>query len=151
MFPDYIEIENPGGLYRGLTMDDLGKRSIRRNRLLADLLHRAGFIERVGSGFSRMQQALLDNNNPPLEVVATNFFNIRFHKRLRDVEQNQITPHQISIYQLICNNDGINKRNIAIQTNLSEDTVLRELHHLIKIKLVSKKGIGKATTYVPKK
>ncbi len=77
MFPDYIEIENPGGLYRGLTLEDLGKRSIRRNRLIADLLHRAGYIERVGSGFSRMEQALAENNNPPLKVSATNFFNIR--------------------------------------------------------------------------
>ena len=30
MFPDYIEIENPGGLDPGLSLDDLGKRSIRR-------------------------------------------------------------------------------------------------------------------------
>src|SRR5262249_44719055 len=61
MFPDYVEIESPGGLYRGLTLEDLGKRSIRRNRLIADLLHRAGFIERVGSGFSRMENALREN------------------------------------------------------------------------------------------
>ena len=151
MFPDYIEIENPGGLYRGLSLDDLGKRSIRRNRLLADLLHRAGFIERVGSGFSRMQQGLLDNNNPPLEVSATNFFNIRFYKRLSDVDQNKLSPRQFTIYQLVCNSDGINKRTIALQLGVSEDTALRELHHLIELKLVVKKGVGKATAYFAKK
>lgn len=147
MFPDYIEIENPGGLYRGLNVDDLGKRSVRRNRLIADLLHRAGFIERVGSGFSRMQQGLLENNNPPLEVIATNFFNIRFYERLRDVDQSKLTPRQLTIYQIVSNSDGINKRTIALQVNVSEDTVLRELHRLIELKLVIKKGIGKATTY----
>lgn len=52
-------------MYRGLTVEDLGKRSVRRNRLIADLLQRAGFVERVGSGFSRMEMALADNNNPP--------------------------------------------------------------------------------------
>jgi len=147
MFPDYIEIENPGGLYRGLTLADLGKRSIRRNRLLADLLHRAGFIERVGSGFSRMENALLENNNPPLEVVATNFFNIRFYKRLNEIDQSMLTTRQLTIYQTICNSKGINKREITIQLNLGDDTTLRELNHLIKLKLITKKGIGKATIY----
>ena len=60
--------------------------------MIADLLHRAGFIERVGSGFSRMQQSLLENNNPPLEVVATNFFNIRFYKRLQKIDTSKLTP-----------------------------------------------------------
>jgi ATP-dependent DNA helicase RecG len=148
MFPDYIEIENPGGLYRGLTLEDLGKRSIRRNRLLADFLHRAGFIERVGSGFSRMEHSLLDNNNPPLEVVATNFFNIRFYKRLNEIDQSLLTSRQRTIYQIICNTSGIQKRDIATQLQLSEDTILRELHHLIELNLVSKKGTGKATMYL---
>ena len=38
MFSDRIEIENPGGLFRGLTPEELGKRSVRRNPLIADLL-----------------------------------------------------------------------------------------------------------------
>lgn len=147
MFPDHIEIENPGGLYRGLEVTDLGKRSIRRNRLIADLLHRAGFIERVGSGFSRMEQALVENNNPPLEVVATNFFNIRFHKRLSSIDQSKLTPRQLIIYQMIQNSKGQNKRDIANQLHISEDTVLRELHHLIQLKLITKCGVGKATMY----
>ncbi len=147
MFPEYIEIENPGGLYRGLTIDDLGKRSVRRNRLIADLLHRAGFIERVGSGFSRMTHALLENNNPPLEVVATNFFNIRFYKRLGSIDQSSLTPRQLSIYQIVCGREGINKRDIALYLHLSEDTILRELRHLIDRNLVTKTGVGRATAY----
>lgn len=147
MFPDFIEIENPGGLYRGLSLEDLGKRSVRRNRLIADMLHRSRFIEKVGSGFSRMQKALSDNNNPPLEVVATNFFNIRFYKRMTTVELSKLTPRQISVYQIIYNSEGINKRHIALQAQLSEDTVLREIHHLIDLNLVAKQGVGRATTY----
>lgn len=148
MFPDYIEIENPGGLYRGLVLEDLGKRSIRRNRLIADLLHRAGFIERVGSGFSRMEKALAENNNPPLQIIATNFFNIRFFKRLSDIDPSLLTARQLAIFNSVCSHAGVTKREIAIQQNLSEDTTVRELNHLIKLKLVAKKGIGKSTTYI---
>ena len=47
---------NPGGLFSGLSIADLGKRSVRRNRLLADLLFRARYVERVGSGIPRMRR-----------------------------------------------------------------------------------------------
>lgn len=147
MFPDYLEIENPGGLYRGLSIEDLGKRSVRRNRLIADLLHRAGFVERVGSGFSRMEVTLAENNNPPLEVSATNFFNIRFYKRINEINQHLLSPRQLTVYRLLSTQENINKKEIAQSLNLSEDTVLRELNQLIQLGLVKKSGIGKSTHY----
>ncbi len=147
MFPQYIEIESPGGLYRGLSLEDLGKRSIRRNRLIADLLHRAGFIERVGSGFSRMQHALAENNNPPLEVVATNFFNIRFRKRLQNIDHSTLTSRQITIYQTLCNVRSMSKKELAQRLTLGEDTTLRELTYLIKRGLIKKQGTGRAIRY----
>ena len=150
MFPDYIEIENPGGLYRGLTIEDLGKRSVRRNRLIAELLHRSGFVERIGSGFARMKMALAENNNPPLEVSATNFFNIRFYKRLETVDTALLSPRQIKIYQLLVDNDRISKKEIANRLDVSEDTVLRELNQMIKNKVVTRSGTGKTVTYKPK-
>lgn len=69
-----LEVENPGGLASGLTVPDLGRRSVRRNRLLADLLFRARYVERVGSGIPRMRRALEENGNPPTAIVASNFF-----------------------------------------------------------------------------
>ncbi len=148
IFPDYIEIENPGGLYRGLTIEDLGKRSVRRNRLIADVLHRANYIERVGSGFSRMQQALSENNNPDYQVSATNFFNIRFLKRLKDgTPVANLTRRQIEIYQLMQQRSSVSKKDIATALNVSDDTALRELNALIVLKIIGKEGVGKATSY----
>ena len=128
-------------------MEDLGKRSVRRNRLIADLLHRSGFVERVGSGFSRMEMALAENNNPPLEVSATNFFNIRFYKRLKAVDPALLSPRQVTIYRLLCDNDRITKKEIANRLNVSEDTILRELNQLIDLGIATKSGTGKTTTY----
>lgn len=150
MFPDYIEIENPGGLYRGLTVEDLGKRSVRRNRLIADLLHRSGFVERVGSGFSRMKMALAENNNPPLEVSVTNFFNIRFYKRIENIDLALLSSRQIKIYRLLCDNERMSRKEIANRLDVSEDTVLRELNQMIKLQIVTKSGIGKSVIYMPK-
>jgi hypothetical protein len=44
IYGDRIEISNPGGLPKGLSQAELGTRSVRRNPLVADLLHRIGFI-----------------------------------------------------------------------------------------------------------
>lgn len=147
MYPDYIDIENPGGLYSGLTIADLGHRSVRRNRLIADLLHRAGYIERVGSGFERMREELLKNNNPPLEVSVTNFFNIRFFKRISNMNLEQLTPRQLAIYYSFVDQKKLTKKNIVLEHQISEDTAIRELKVLINLGFVQKKGEGKATFY----
>ena len=82
IFADRLEVENPGGLFSGLSLADLGKRSVRRNRLVADLLFRARYVERVGSGIPRIRQALQENGNPPMEISASNFFVVTFRPRL---------------------------------------------------------------------
>lgn len=150
MYPEFIEIENPGGLYHGLTIDDLGKRSIRRNRLIADLLHRARYIEQVGSGFDRMKVALANNKNPPLEVVATNFFNIRFFKRAKNFDLQKLSSRQLKLYHLFLERNEMTKKEVALILRVSEDTALRELKVLIQHDLIKMQGGGKSTIYVLK-
>jgi ATP-dependent DNA helicase RecG len=147
IYPEYIDIENPGGLYHGLTLDDLGRRSVRRNRLIADLLHRARYIERVGSGFDRMRLALLENKNPELVVTATNFFNVRFYKRAPDVNLQILSPRQLSIYHHFVERKTMTKKEVASVLAISEDTALRELKILLKQHLIEKQGTGKSTLY----
>lgn len=147
IFPDRIEIENPGGLYHGLTLENLGQRSVRRNRLIADLLHRAGYIERVGSGFARMEQALKNNNNPPYQVNVTNFFQIRFFKRIESANQANLSDRQLQLLIFFREKNSATKREAAAFLNVSEDTALREIKSLIDLKLLVKKGTGKATYY----
>lgn len=147
LYPDRIDIENPGGLSYGLTLENLGKRSIRRNRLIADLLHHANYIERVGSGFDRMKQTLAQNNNPPLEVSATNFFDIRFYKRIPNIAASTLTQRQAILYQLIQERQQITKKEAALALNVSDDTAVKEVNVLLKLGIIKKTGQGKATRY----
>lgn len=147
MFPDHIDMENPGGLVANLNIDDLGHRSIRRNRLIADLLHRAGYIERVGSGFSRMEHALKENNNPPLEITATNFFSLRFYKRMQEANAIQLTVRQQILYRALQESHSLTKNEAAIAIGTGGDTALRELQTLMALGLIESQGIGRATTY----
>ena len=47
IYADRIEVVSPGGHPRGLTLAELGHKSVRRHALIADLLHRIGFIEKA--------------------------------------------------------------------------------------------------------
>ena len=42
---------------QGLTLEELGTRSVPRNRLIADMFHRMGYVERLGSGIHRMRES----------------------------------------------------------------------------------------------
>lgn len=48
VFDDRVEISNPGGLPSGLKPSDFGRKSVARNPLIASLLNRINYIEKVG-------------------------------------------------------------------------------------------------------
>jgi len=148
MFSDRLEIENPGGLPPGLTLDDLGKRSVRRNRAIADLLYRAKFVERIGSGIQRMQHALAENGNPPMEISATNFFVVKFYPRLPTKDSVPLTSRQARLYQFVSARGSITKADAAGILGVSGDTALREIKVLLTQGFLKRTGRGKATAYI---
>ncbi len=58
MFDDRIEITNPGGLPTELSPKDFGTKSVTRNSIIASLLLRADYIEKVGTGISRIKNSI---------------------------------------------------------------------------------------------
>ncbi len=56
IYTERVEVVSPGGLPRGMTLADLGTKSVRRNALIADLLHRIDFIEKAGTGIRRIRE-----------------------------------------------------------------------------------------------
>jgi len=78
IYDDRIEISNPGGLPKGLTRAELGTRSVRRNPLIADLLHRIAFIEKAGTGIRRMREEARGHKCPEPQFAANGFFTATF-------------------------------------------------------------------------
>lgn len=76
IFADRMEVENPGLLPFGLTVDDIrGGISKLRNRVLGRVFHELGLIEQWGSGIQRMTAACLDAGlpAPEFEEIGTHF------------------------------------------------------------------------------
>ena len=79
IYTDRIEISSPGGLPKGMKLADLGRKSIRRNALLADLLHRITFIEKAGTGIKRMREEARAQHCPPPTFEENGFFTAIFY------------------------------------------------------------------------
>lgn len=76
IFDDRVEIENPGLLPFGLTLDDLPRGiSKLRNRVIGRVFHALGLVEQWGSGIQRMTAACRDAGlaAPVLEEIGTRF------------------------------------------------------------------------------
>ena len=79
IFHDRLEIVTPGGLPAGMREEDLGIKSVPRNRLLFGMFHHMGMVEQIGSGIRRIRQECRDYGvaEPLIEVsehwVTTTF------------------------------------------------------------------------------
>jgi ATP-dependent DNA helicase RecG len=79
IYTDRIEVSNPGGLPKGMLPSDLGHKSVRRNPLIADLLHRIEFIEKAGTGIKRMREEAKKYGSPEPKFETTGFFTATFY------------------------------------------------------------------------
>ncbi len=76
IFDDRLEVENPGLLPFGLTLEDLPRGISRlRNRVIGRTFHALGLIEQWGSGIQRMTAACRDAGlaPPTLEEIGNRF------------------------------------------------------------------------------
>ncbi len=80
IFDDRVEIVNPGGLPAGISKDNFGKESIRRNLIIADLFHRMDKMERIGSGIGRMRSLMKESGLQEPTFESDTFFRAIFYR-----------------------------------------------------------------------
>jgi len=68
LYPDRLEVHNPGLLPLGVTPSNILHTTIKRNELLAKVFYDLKLMEREGSGYDRMYEALLSTGRPAPEV-----------------------------------------------------------------------------------
>ena len=76
-----IVIFNPGGLVKWLKPEEFGTISKRRNPIIASLLSRTIFVEKMGTGINRIRKAMETSNLP---VPEFKFYEHSFYTSLFD-------------------------------------------------------------------
>ncbi|AEA42074.1 ATP-binding protein [Fluviicola taffensis] len=92
VFDDRVSITNFGGLAKGLSRDELGKRSAHRNPNIVDLFHRSNFIEKLGTGLLRIDSELEKAGLPKAEFeINDHWFSIVFKRQSKSgiIEENR--------------------------------------------------------------
>ncbi len=87
VFRKHITVSNPGGLVPWLKPEDFGKYSRTRNRLLASMLMRTPYIEKLGTGVMRVNRALSTAGLPDARFSFDEYnFSITLHSEVTDTE-----------------------------------------------------------------
>ena len=146
-----IFITNPGESF--VSKEDLGKDSKFRNRLIADLLSKTIFMEKVGTGINRVKDfCARNNNNVEFDVGETSFrVNIFSNKLgLQDKNVPKNVPKKLSseerrynILEKIRLNEKFTKRSLSIEFGIDIREIQRDLDKLKnKIEFVGSKREG---------
>jgi len=132
--PDKVEIINPGRLL--FPKEELGKRSVLRNPILVDLIHRLGLVEKAGSGIKRMQR-LAKEDNVNVEFKTGMFFEVIFYRIIRS--KSEANPKQIR-----------SKSEDERLYWIHRDTAIEDLKSLMKQNKIVRKGRGNNVWYEPR-
>ena len=153
IYDDRVEITNPGGLPKGMTMDELGTKSVVRNKIIADMLMRTDYVEKIGTGIKRIRELMEDEGLEPPVFTSTRFFTATFKRPPMHIPSvgkqaggtvpklpTDLTENEIKMCELISRNEKVTRNEIVEQTGISESTVKRTLNSLVEKGVVKRFG-----------
>ena len=149
MFDDRIEIVSPGGLPSGITEKEYlsGKLFVLRNRDLANVFYRLGFVEIFGTGIIRIKQLYeLALVKPDFEV-SENAIRIVLPVFEMDLD---LTDDERIIYRLLSKTMLKPISEIAPYVPFGKSKTAQLLKKMNKKGIVVVEGKGRGTKYVIK-
>ena len=154
IFTNSLEIMNPGLLPSTLTIESLKRRhsSKPRNRLIAETLFKIKYIEKFGSGTTKMIRVCRELGVPEPEFLEQDEdFMVTFRRSsvnvLLDQPQLLNERHKQAI-EYLKTHESISTSEYLGLTGCSERTARNDLQELIRLNVVVQQGKGKYTRYV---
>ena len=140
IFDDRLEVENPGLLPFGLTVEDL-RRGISklRNRVIGRVFHELGLIEQWGSGIQRMTAACREAGlaAPALEEMGTRF---RVTLLTARTGAPRVDDTDQAILDAMAGDKGLSTQEIATAIELTARATRTRLRKLVEHGLVREVG-----------
>lgn len=149
MFDDRIEVVSPGGLPSGITENEYlsGKISVLRNRNLANVFYRLGFVEIFGTGITRIKQLYESALRKPEFDVSENTIKIM----LPVLEENvNLTENEKQVYAFLSKTLLKPISEIAPYVPFGKSKTTQLLKDMSKKGVIEIKGNGRSTKYIIK-
>jgi len=113
IFDNRVTITNPGGLPTDLKPSDFGTKSVVRNAVIASLLHRLDYIEKIGTGINRIKNAIQECNLSNVTFSYDTFFTVSFWRN--NNEETKVGDKLIKVGDSDLNKVGDSSVNIDNQ------------------------------------
>lgn len=154
IFDDRIEFTTIGGLVKGITLNDimLGV-SVLRNRHLANIFYRLKLIEAYGTGIPKIMGAYDENVVKPKIEVTDNAFKIslpninNLSSSFSPDQKDLLNTRENQVMQLIDQKGYIQRKEVELSLNISQQTSVLLLRKMVEKGLVKKVGAGKLVKY----
>ncbi|OQC36338.1 MAG: Divergent AAA domain protein [Deltaproteobacteria bacterium ADurb.Bin058] len=146
MHQDRIEVTSPGGLPPGITSDEYasGRFSLLRNPILAGVFFRLRYIEKFGTGITRIRHAYQNAAVQPRFIAEAASITVVLPTL---VEKSELTESEQEIIQFL--SDGQERSRAEIQDHIgsSRNTTIRLLNQLVESGMIIKTGAARRTSY----
>ena len=146
MHDDKIEVVSPGGLTSGITEDEYlsGKLSVLRNRNLANVFYRLGFVEIFGTGITRIKQIYSEASVKPSFDVSENAIQIVLPVY---EESTNLTEDEKVVYKLLSKYMLKSMSEIAPYISFGKSKTTKLLKDMEQKGVITIEGKGKGTKY----
>lgn len=155
LYPDRLEISNPGGLYGSLTVDQLGQRggTTSRNQSLSRILEEAPYtdvdgrrgkvVENRGTGYQIIRNSLASAlMESPVIDNTLDGFRIVFRHRSMTEQESAYSKSNVSkaVLDFIASRESVSRAEVARAAGVSNKTAGKYINDLIEQGLVE--GLG---------
>lgn len=157
IYDDRLTVTSPGGMYNGVLIQDLDIADVsseRRNPILANVMAQLDYMEKRGSGLTRIcnetkaLEGYRDELKPIFKSTPTQFQTIIFASvdtlnvgdHDGDVSETKLTERQQKILVLIKESPTISGRQMSEILSVSQRTIERDLSVLQKINILKHEG-----------
>ncbi|MCU0754748.1 MAG: putative DNA binding domain-containing protein [Xanthomonadales bacterium] len=160
LYPDRLEVVNPGRLPLGVTPQNILHASRRRNERLATLFHDLQLMEKEGSGFDLLYEVQLSQGRAlPIPREGPDRVSVTVGRRVlrpeivklmtEATEQFRIGSHERICLGLLAAGDGLTARELAEKLELADVDELQThwLGRLVEFGLVEASGKTQARHY----
>ena len=159
VYPDRMEISNPGGLPLGVTKDNILHQRHRRNPYFITIMSDLKLMEGEGSGYDLIYELNgMEAKRPPVIESSFNETKVTLYSDIQNVDVLPLLDYTLSNYKLsqkgyiafgaIAAEAKMQATKLSAYLQLSDDERLRTyVEPLLKDGIINKKGTKKGTTY----
>ena len=145
VYRNKIIVFNPGGLVKWLKPEEFGTISKRRNPIIASLLSRTIFVEKMGTGINRIKNAM-DKANllaPEFKFFEYSFYTTLFDKTYIVAEEKTVEKTVEKIILAMRNNPKITQKELETITGLKRRGIEWNIKKLKEKRIIKRIGPAK--------